>query len=58
MVKLFPATVIGYDGDTGWDCAGPHTSPSRASCTGDSTQLKVGSQLKVVSRKLILCFRK
>ncbi|MGB1132416.1 MAG: S1C family serine protease [bacterium] len=51
--KTIPATVIGYDGDTGFGIVQALT-PLQAEpvALGDSTQLKVGSQLKVVSREI------
>ena len=51
--KTVPATVIGYDGDTGFGIVQALT-PLQAEpvALGDSTQLKVGSQLKVVSREI------
>ena len=51
--KIVPATVIGYDGDTGFGIVQVLT-PLQAEPVelGDSTKLKVGSQLLVVSREI------
>ena len=51
--KTVPATVIGYDGDTGFGIVQALKSlQAEPVALGDSTQLKVGSQLKVVSREI------
>lgn len=53
MVKIVPATVIGYDGDTGFGIVQALTHlRAEPVALGHSTQLKVGSQLKVVSREI------
>ena len=51
--KIVPATVIGYDSDTGFGIVQALT-PLQAEpvALGDSTKLKVGSQLLVVSREI------